>query len=952
MATDIEYINYKEFVAGLSDAETPDETDKAVVCNETDGPRATPLNAKTLTTAADETDLNENSSIDIYTANGRKRLPGNAIAKASEGTSKIHNITDTATEADLVSGNYLAINGIAWTKKLPGNVIAPKSVQDKHTSNFAPTFVPNSTNAIAGHPYIYDGSLYRAKVDYNGVWDASKFESIDLSGASTLIFTSNSEYVYAVTDSEGRFLFGCRTDGTFEWASGIPSVLKKTITGLQSDVTGLQSDVTGLQTKTDNVSASIAPEYDGTTGAVAGLPYMHDGNLFICKENTSGPWDSSKFKSTDLSGASTLVFTSNSEYIYAVTDSEGRFLFGCRRDGTFDWASGIPSVLKKIISDINDALLGKVDKETGKSLIDSVAAAARTHDSNDVYMKMLTDSEDKVVEAINNNGQHVFFCKPIFHNGVSWTEENISDLKKALKNAGILEGTGEWSEKDAIEISKPRCAIVNFTGTTSMPTTKTEDMECTVEFWDMKGNYFKKPAVINAQGNSSLVFEKKNISIDLLNKDESSFSLKIGDWVAQDSFHLKAYYTDFFRGMGAVGYDVFKLIANSLPYSKNRTWKKAIVTEQRDYGVGYNMPSENALRIDDGALCFPQGFPCVVYLDGAFYGVFAWQLKKHRDNYMMNKDNTSHIHLDGVLGDEFFSGTIDWTAFEIRNPKGLKDMDGNKYDGDDPKEIQEGPVKTAIENLSGRYDEIHAAGDTASKKALFEQYFDVDNIIDYIIFCDLTYNYDGYRKNWQWTTWDGVKWYVNPYDLDGIFGLTFEGQNTFLPKNTHTGIGNTKCPSHWVYGYYQDELNARYAYLRSNGILTPEKFIEILDSWVKAVGNDNYKKEWRRWPNSPCNRDIVVNTDYWSVVVDENGDPVVSTSDSSPYSADTTYAVDDEVTYNPSSYKNIYYKLKCVAPCSGQVPITSGGMRDSIWRVNNWIEQTFENMDTLYGYSS
>lgn len=84
MATDIAYVNYKEFVAGLSDAETPDETDKAVVCNETDGPRAIPLNAKALTTAADETDLNENSSIDIYTAGGRKRLPGNAIAKAGD----------------------------------------------------------------------------------------------------------------------------------------------------------------------------------------------------------------------------------------------------------------------------------------------------------------------------------------------------------------------------------------------------------------------------------------------------------------------------------------------------------------------------------------------------------------------------------------------------------------------------------------------------------------------------------------------------------------------------------------------------------------------------------------------------------------------------------------------------------------------------------------------------
>lgn len=54
-------------------------------------------------------------------------------------------------------------------------------------------------------------------------------------------------------------------------------------------------DVSALQTKTTNISASIAPEYNGTTGAVLGRLYMHNGVLYQCKENTSGDWDSSKF---------------------------------------------------------------------------------------------------------------------------------------------------------------------------------------------------------------------------------------------------------------------------------------------------------------------------------------------------------------------------------------------------------------------------------------------------------------------------------------------------------------------------------------------------------------------------------------------------------------------------------------------------------------------------------
>lgn len=84
MATEIEYVNYKDFVAGLETIENPGVDDVTVVSNETDGPRATTINAKSLDTTADESDLNENSSMNIYTASGRKNLPGNVIAKAGD----------------------------------------------------------------------------------------------------------------------------------------------------------------------------------------------------------------------------------------------------------------------------------------------------------------------------------------------------------------------------------------------------------------------------------------------------------------------------------------------------------------------------------------------------------------------------------------------------------------------------------------------------------------------------------------------------------------------------------------------------------------------------------------------------------------------------------------------------------------------------------------------------
>lgn len=77
-------------------------------------------------------------------------------------------------------------------------------------------------------------------------------------------------------------------------------------------------------------------------------------------------------------------------------------------------------------------------------------------------------------------------------------------------------------------------------------------MEAILEFYDMNGNYFKKNIVLDGQGNSSMNFEKKNASIDLFdtsvynNKgvlgEGDTLKIKFGDWVAFDSFHLKAFY--------------------------------------------------------------------------------------------------------------------------------------------------------------------------------------------------------------------------------------------------------------------------------------------------------------------------------------------------------------------------------------------------------------------------
>ena len=71
-----------------------------------------------------------------------------------------------------------------------------------------------------------------------------------------------------------------------------------------------------------------------------------------------------------------LVISSNSAWLYLITDSVGTFLFGISRDGSVDWAKGIPDHIRVPLETALNTLPTKVDKEMGKSLINADFANA------------------------------------------------------------------------------------------------------------------------------------------------------------------------------------------------------------------------------------------------------------------------------------------------------------------------------------------------------------------------------------------------------------------------------------------------------------------------------------------------------------------------------------------------------------------------------------------------
>lgn len=635
---------------------------------------------------------------------------------------------------------------------------------------------------------------------------------------------------------------------------------------------------------------------------------------------------------------------SNNEFAYAIIDKNETLLFAIRWDATI-YMGTIPDNIKVELDKF--AL-----KEAGKSLIDSEVATSFRYITNPEYLSALIDENERLIDATKADGTR-YTPKLETDNltigkGISFTDESISDLSKSLKEAGFSSGAGDYSDFDKIVLPLPRHlpARINIISE-KLPTTKVENIKCFVEYFDEFGNYFKKPIILNAQGSSSMLYLRKNWAIDF-----TDCEVKFGSWTSFDSFHVKCYWIDNFRGQSNVSYNLVEQMYQSFGYGKVRPWdylKEGKTTASN--GIG-------ALKedFDNGALSHPDGFPTIAYWNGEFYGLVAWNIKKHRYNYNMSKSNAKHIILDGVLTSAtLWNNTVDWEQFEIRNPKDLIDLNGNKYDGDNPKELSNTDalslqVKNNIKSLSGYIPTIRSLATNADKKAEFERCFNLPFVISYFLHAQVTYNFDGFGKNWIWCTWDGVKWTPTEYDHDSVFGLHWKG-TYIIPESLTELVGTAiDLPTGLMYSLYKDEVKAEYKRLRDNGIFSVDNIISLFEKWVNQFGYNNYKSEFDKWKETPSYRESFINTEYWQLYKTVNADDAAYPN----YNPTKSYAVGEKCKYG----KTNFYGFTCIKAVQGTPPFSGFydnepfecGCYNSIERVRLWLEQRISYLDATFDY--
>ena len=615
--------------------------------------------------------------------------------------------------------------------------------------------------------------------------------------------------------------------------------------------------------------------------------------------------------------------------------------------------------------------------------------------------EITSDAEGKVMSYRDSSGkkhEHDMEVTNLEVSNLNLQGNSVSDIKTALIEDGFEVKTPiDWSDyntndgKYPLHLQEPRCALLNILtdielqnlnkkGLPGAEQGKNYDVPCLIEFWDKQGNYFKKTAKISGQGNSSMMFPQKNIAIDMFDTEtmDSAFSVKFGNWVSQDSYHLKAFYGDFIKGIGIVAYKIAMQVQKTRGIFKDVSWKSALIDKRnQNSNPLYNTVSDLNLRMNE-ARCMPDGFPVMLYRNGEFYGIYAMCLKKHRNNYHMNKSTPEHIHLDGIISNStILGGSVDWTQFEIRNPKGLyyKELHQGKlsYDSDYPgcfEIADEETVNTWIENgklpddtvinnkiqkqlkitakvhkyvteLSSAYGKVDIASGIEEKKVEFNKYFDTDNLIDYLLINMALADGDGFGPNWQWTTWDGIKWYVNQYDKDNTCGYDSKAFFVHDVRNPMSWYGANVSVMKFIQSNYSQELKLRWKELVNAQILTKENIMNEIAKWTERIGYNNYDRHYNeKWIESPCSRDPAISAN-WKL------ESIVYSSDEGNYSNTSVYNAGDKCTIAQEMF---LITFKCVKDGTiGVFPCKVYNFRpkylgfyDSIWRLDKFISENLQ----------
>ena len=481
-------------------------------------------------------------------------------------------------------------------------------------------------------------------------------------------------------------------------------------------------------------------------------------------------------------------------------------------DGTYNqtnWGSGdiiSSSKLNKLEKVAKDNV-DKVNKMPAKSIVEGGKIYLAKEDGTKLDSGTELPAGGSTIEVVNNLESDSTTAALSAAQGKALNTQ-YKDIASKIESGNI--GT----VSNAIEPQLMDMPRIYFSEGT-LPTSKTATV--------MKFDYYSKTTEyhgyvdIKCQGTSSMSYPKKNFTIKSYKDKDKTKKLKIDfkGWGEQTKFCLKANWIDITHARNVVS---------------ARLWGDVVKTRS-DYATA--LPELLRTSPNQGAI---DGFPVLVYANGVYQGRYTLNIPK--DGWMSNMDDALDTHCI-LCGENYGSGCF----------RAAPVIDGTDW-SDELHDVVPATIKTSWTNV---INFVMTSSD-AEFKANLSNYFDVNSLIDYLLYGIVSTGLDAFGKNQIYFTYDGIKWIASMYDLDSTWGLWWNGQSFVSTSYAREefqdlkdeGNGVTK-QGNLLYLRLQQlfipQLKTRYTELRKDVLSVShiiQKFEEFNDICPKDIVQEDY----------------------------------------------------------------------------------------------------------------
>lgn len=413
-----------------------------------------------------------------------------------------------------------------------------------------------------------------------------------------------------------------------------------------------------------------------------------------------------------------------------------------------------------------------------------------------------------------------------------------------VNNGGLVElGVNNTAEQwDYITVPMPTQPL-RFLIEGTLPTDKT-GVAMSVSVFEGTTPLFSAAGTWQVQGQSSANATKKNWKLKLRNAATgNNFLVKIGEWFPMSSITLKAYGDDRTLIRDSLTTELWRQMHKFpdgllAPPSAYQYW------DATDFGV------------HTSALFSTAGYPCEVWGNGAFLGLYVLRTSADNTDYLMDDSNNSHILIQPQHGGNVWGETqsLDITQFVVQSPaiSGYNDQDDISKSSPD--------IYAACNRFMVWASQCNAG--TVDLRATYRSYLDLQSAIDYLLICEVAGSFDSMTNNFMLGSWDATPtsgvWHFWPYDEDETWGLVWgltgsQSDAETVGWVTLSGSNSAQQDPGFfraLHNTFKPEIRARWRELRDAGIISSAGINKIINRQVAMIDPRMMKQDIALWPRN------------------------------------------------------------------------------------------------------